>query len=142
MSLGRSAIASPVRSGVIRVPVVLASGDTAACEEFSALVPQAVTVPAKRSLRQHAADTLHPGEACDRLRHGASQAARQHAGHPPVPVPSPLRVEVDLYQPRQVDLAGLIPGATVSGRTVAFDAETMTAAYGILLIVALTQTGL
>lgn len=35
-----------------------------------------------------------------------------------------------------------MPGATRSGRTVAFDAETMTAAYGILqVIVALTQNG-
>ncbi|MEV1005138.1 M55 family metallopeptidase [Nonomuraea sp. NPDC050202] len=124
------------------VPVVLASGDDAACAEFSTLVPQAVTVPVKRGLGQHAADTLHPDEACERLRHGASQAARQPAGHPPLAVPSPLRVEVDLAQPRSADLAGLIPGATVGGRTVAFDAETMTAAYGILqLIVALTQTG-
>jgi D-amino peptidase len=40
------------------------------------------------------------------------------------------------------DLAALIPGVTRSGHTVAFDAEAMTAAYGLLqVIVALTQNG-
>ncbi|MEU7004991.1 M55 family metallopeptidase [Nonomuraea sp. NPDC046570] len=98
------------------------------CEEFTALVPQAVTVPVKRGLGQHAADILHPEEARDRLRQGANQAIRLHATNPPASVPQPLQVEVDLHQPRSADLAALIPGVTRSGRTVAFTAETMTAA--------------
>ncbi|WP_433259806.1 M55 family metallopeptidase (plasmid) [Streptosporangium sp. CA-135522] len=127
-------------AGSYGVPVVLASGDAAACEEFSALAPQAVTVPVKRGLGQHAADGMHPGEAHELLRRGASQAMRSHATSPPVSVPQPLRIEIDLHQPRAADLAALMPGVTRSGRTVAFDAETMTAAYGMLqLIVALTQ---
>jgi D-amino peptidase len=65
---------------------------------------------------------------------------RLHATSPPASVPQPLRIEVDLHQPRTADLAALIPGVTRNGRTVVFDAETMTAAYGMLqLIVALTQ---
>ncbi|MEU9888802.1 M55 family metallopeptidase [Sphaerisporangium sp. NPDC051011] len=57
-------------------------------------------------------------------------------------MPQPLRIKVDLHQPRAADLAALIPGVTRRGRTVAFDAETMTAAYGMFhVIVALAQTG-
>jgi D-amino peptidase len=52
-------------AGSYGAPVVLASGDDAACEEFTALVPGGLTVPVKRGLGQHAADTLHPQEACD-----------------------------------------------------------------------------
>ncbi|MGC5015208.1 M55 family metallopeptidase [Streptosporangium sp. DT93] len=129
-------------AGSYGVPVVLVSGDAAACEEFGALVPRAVTVPVKRGLGRYAADTLHPQEARERLRRGAAQAVRRHATDPPVLVSSPLRVEVDLHRPRPADLAVLVPGVTRSGRTVAFDAETMAAAYGVLrLIVLLTQAG-
>ncbi|MGI5287698.1 M55 family metallopeptidase [Nonomuraea polychroma] len=124
------------------VPVVLVSGDDAACAEFSALAPRAVTVPVKRGLGQHAADGLHLDEADERLQRGASQAMRLHATTAPASVPQPLRVEADLHQPRAADLAALLPGVTRSGRTEAFDAETMTAAYGMLqVIVALSQNG-
>ncbi|MGW4792209.1 M55 family metallopeptidase [Nonomuraea sp. NPDC004297] len=68
------------------VPIVLASGDDAACEEFTALSPQAVTVPVKRGLGQHATDTLHPQEARDLLRQGAAQAIQLYEDHPPVEV--------------------------------------------------------
>ncbi|WP_189243946.1 M55 family metallopeptidase [Planobispora rosea] len=124
------------------VPVVLASGDEAACAEFSALAPQSVTVPVKRALGQHAADGMHPDQAHDLLRRGAGQAMRVHATTAPVWLPHPLRIEVDLHQPRAADLAALLPSVTRSGRTIAFDAETMTAAYGMLhVIVALTHNG-
>lgn len=67
---------------------------------------------------------------------------RLHATIAPASVPHPLRIEVDLHQPRAADLAALLPSVTRRGRTVAFDAETMTAAYGMLhVIVALTQNG-
>ncbi|WP_436758428.1 M55 family metallopeptidase [Streptosporangium sp. V21-05] len=129
-------------AGSYGVPVVLASGDEAACDEFSALAPRAVTVPVKRGLGQHAADTLHPQEVQDRLRQGAGQAMRLHADDPPALVSRPPQVEVDLHQPRSADFSALIPGVTRSGRTVFFTAETMTAAYGMLQLIALlTQIG-
>ncbi|MEO3853793.1 M55 family metallopeptidase [Acrocarpospora sp. B8E8] len=65
-----------------------------------------------------------------------------HATRAPASVPQPLRIEVDLHQPRAADLAAFLPGVTRSGRTVAFDAETIPAAYGMLqVIVALAQNG-
>ncbi|MEQ4725021.1 M55 family metallopeptidase [Nonomuraea sp. B19D2] len=123
-------------AGSYGVPVVLASGDDAACEEFTALVPDGLTVPVKRGLGQYAADTLHPQEACDRLRQGASQAVSRRDEHRPVAASRPLDIEVDLHQPRTADLAALIPGIARTGRTVTFAAEDMTAAYGLLQLLA------
>ncbi|WP_285774174.1 M55 family metallopeptidase [Microtetraspora sp. NBRC 13810] len=129
-------------AGSYGVPVVLVSGDDAACEEFADLAPGAVTVPVKRGLGQHAADTLHPEEARDRLREGTARAIRRRTGEPPVSVPQPVEVEVDLHQPRGADLAVLIPGVSrKGGRTLTFTAQTMTAAYEVIqLIVLLAQT--
>ncbi|GAA1621826.1 hypothetical protein GCM10009733_018050 [Nonomuraea maheshkhaliensis] len=94
-------------------------------------------MPVKRGLGQHATETLHPEAAADRLRHGANQAVRLSDSRCLASLSPPLRLEIDLHQPRSADLA-----AFVHGRTVVFDADTMTAAYGVLqLIVALTQTG-
>ncbi|TKK86913.1 aminopeptidase [Herbidospora galbida] len=121
------------------VPVVLASGDDAACEEFSAMAPRAVTVAVKRGLGQHAADTLHPEEACERLRAAAGQAIELHAAVVPFDIHLPVRVQVDLHQLGAADLAALIPGVTRNGRTLAFEAQTMADAYRTLqLIVVLT----
>ncbi|GAB1821738.1 M55 family metallopeptidase [Herbidospora sp. RD11066] len=117
------------------VPVVLAAGDDVACAEFGALVSRAVTVPVKRGLGQNAADSLHPQEACDRLRDAAGRAVRLHADARSISVPRPLRVDVDLHPPRAADLAALIPGVTRTGRTVTFDAESMADAYRTLRLI-------
>ncbi len=101
-------------------PVGLAGGGEAACEER---LPRA-----------------RPGDTVAR-RQPASPPARRPAG-PPASVPRPLRIEVDPHQPRAAEPAALMPGVTRSGRAVALDAETMTAAHGMLhLMVALTQNG-
>lgn len=76
------------------VPVVLASGDEAACAEFSALAPRAVTVPVKQGLGQHAADTLHPREACERLRTATGQAIGLQDSVATIPF-APLRLSAD-----------------------------------------------
>ncbi|GAA0930502.1 hypothetical protein GCM10009560_35010 [Nonomuraea longicatena] len=58
--------------------------------------------------------------------------------HGQPPQRSPAR-SAKTPRPRHVQ-AALMPGVTRSGRTVAFDAETMAAAYGMLqVIVALTK---
>lgn len=101
------------------------------------MVPDGLTVPVKRGLGQHTAEALHPQEAQERLRQGASQAVRQHDDQPPISVPRSLDIEVDLYQPRSADIAALGPSLARTGRTVAFHAENMAFAYGVLQLLAL-----
>ncbi|MEV4575511.1 hypothetical protein AB0K16_19905 [Nonomuraea jabiensis] len=60
-----------------------------------------------------------------------------HDEHRPVADSGPLDIEVDLHQPRTADLAALIPGIARTGRAVTFTAENMTAAYGLLQLLAL-----
>jgi D-amino peptidase len=126
-------------AGLHGAPVVLISGDDAACAELRELVPGAATVAVKQALGQAAAIALHPDDAREQLHRVAAKAIRRHDQVPLVVLPGPLRVEVDLYGPYTVDLATLIPGVdrAEGARTVTFTAADMGQAYGLVQL--LTQ---
>ncbi|MGN9908445.1 M55 family metallopeptidase [Phytohabitans sp. LJ34] len=129
-------------AGHAGAPVVLLSGDEAACAELADLVPDALTVPVKRALGQSAAETLHPEEARERLREAAATAVSRRAEVRPLVLPGPVRLEVDLFGPYTVDLAMLVPGVerAAGGRTVAFGAADLPEAYRMVqLLVQLAQ---
>ncbi|MFJ9318994.1 M55 family metallopeptidase [Streptomyces globisporus] len=129
-------------AGHLGVPVVLLSGDDAACAEAAALIPEAVTVPVKEALGMAAAVTLHPEEARDRLRRAAADAVSRRQEIPPLSLTGPLDVEVDLASPHTIDLATLIPGVsrTAGARTVAFAAPDYGTAYRLILLLAQLAT--
>ena len=126
-------------AGFHGAPVVLLSGDAAACAELRELVPGAATVAVKQPLGQAAAIALHPDEAREQLHRVAARAIRRHDQVPLVILPGPLRVEVDLYGPYTVDLATLIPGVdrAPGARTVTFTADDVAEAYRLVQL--LTQ---
>ncbi|RSM70894.1 aminopeptidase [Actinoplanes sp. ATCC 53533] len=126
-------------AGFHGAPVVLLSGDDAACAELLELVPGAATVAVKQALGQTAAIALHPDEARDQLHRVAAKAIRRHEQVPLVILPGPLKVEVDLYGPYTVDLATLIPGVSRApgARTVTFTADDVGQAYRLVQL--LTQ---
>jgi D-amino peptidase len=126
-------------AGFHGAPVVLLSGDAAACAELRELVPGADTVAVKQPLGQAAAIALHPEEAREQLHRVAARAIRRHDQVPLVILPGPLRVEVDLYGPYTVDLATLIPGVdrAPGARTVTFTADDVAEAYRLVQL--LTQ---
>ncbi|MFF4856094.1 M55 family metallopeptidase [Streptomyces rubiginosohelvolus] len=129
-------------AGHLGVPVVLISGDGAACAEAAALIPEAVTVPVKEALGMAAAVTLHPEEARDRLRRAAADAVSRRTEIPPLALTGPLDVEVDLASPHTIDLATLVPGVsrTAGARTVAFTAPDYGTAYRLILLLAQLAT--
>ncbi|MFD5695504.1 M55 family metallopeptidase [Streptomyces rubiginosohelvolus] len=129
-------------AGHLGVPVVLISGDDAACAEAAALIPEAVTVPVKEALGMAAAVTLHPEEARDRLRRAAADAVSRRTEIPPLALTGPLDVEVDLASPHTIDLATLVPGVsrTAGARTVAFTAPDYGTAYRLILLLAQLAT--
>lgn len=129
-------------AGHLGVPVVLLSGDDAACAEAAALIPEAVTVPVKEALGMAAAVTLHPEEARDRLRRAAADAVSRRTEIPPLALTGPLDVEVDLASPHTIDLATLVPGVsrTAGARTVAFTAPDYGTAYRLILLLAQLAT--
>jgi D-amino peptidase len=126
-------------AGFHGAPVVLLSGDDAACAELRELVPSAATVAVKQALGQAAAVALHPDEARDQLHRAAAKAIRRHDQVPVVTVPGPMKVEVDLYGPYTVDVATLIPGVSRApgARTVTFTAADVAEAYRLVQL--LTQ---
>ena len=125
-------------AGSLGVPVVLLSGDDAACAELRALAPAALTVQVKRALGQAAAETTHPEAARERLRAAATEAIEGRNHIAPVTVTTPVEVEVDLYGPYTVDLATLIPGVTRApgARTVAFTGRNVAEAYRVVQLLA------
>ncbi|WP_406118346.1 M55 family metallopeptidase [Streptomyces anulatus] len=129
-------------AGHLGVPVVLLSGDDAACAEMNALVPAAVTVPVKEALGMAAAVTLHPEEARDRLRRAAADAVTRRAEIQPLALTGTLNVEVDLASPHTIDLATLVPGVSRTGgaRTVAFTSPDYATAYRLILLLAQLAT--
>ncbi|GGS20520.1 M55 family metallopeptidase [Streptomyces parvus] len=129
-------------AGHLGVPVVLLSGDDAACAEAAALIPEAVTVPVKEALGMAAAVTLHPEEARDRLRRAAADAVSRRTEIPPLALTGPLDVEVDLASPHTINLATLVPGVsrTAGARTVAFAAPDYGTAYRLILLLAQLAT--
>ncbi|MFE3377268.1 M55 family metallopeptidase [Streptomyces anulatus] len=129
-------------AGHLGVPVVLLSGDDAACAEMNGLVPAAVTVPVKEALGMAAAVTLHPGEARDRLRRAAADAVARRDEIQPLALTGTLDVEVDLASPHTIDLATLVPGVSRTGgaRTVAFTSPDYTTAYRLILLLAQLAT--
>lgn len=129
-------------AGHLGVPVVLLSGDDAACAEAADLIPQVVTVPVKEALGMAAAVTLHPEEARDRLRRAAADAVSRRTEIPPLALTGPLDVEVDLASPHTIDLATLVPGVsrTAGARTVAFTAPDYGTAYRLILLLAQLAT--
>jgi D-amino peptidase len=125
-------------AGFHGAPVVLISGDDAACAELGELVPAALSVAVKRALGQAATIALHPDEARDLLHRAAAKAVRRHDQVPLVTLPGPIRVEVDLYGPYTVDVAVLVPGVTRApgARTVAFTAADVAEAYRLVQLLA------
>lgn len=129
-------------AGHLGVPVVLLSGDDAACAELTDLVPETVTVAVKEALGMAAAVTLHPEEARDRLRRAAADAVARRAEIPPLALTGPLDVEVDLASPHTIDLATLVPGVSRTGgaRTVTFTSPDYATAYRLILLLAQLAT--
>ncbi|CAM5735191.1 MULTISPECIES: M55 family metallopeptidase [Streptomyces] len=129
-------------AGHLGVPVVLLSGDDAACAEMTDLAPGTVTVPVKEALGMAAAVTLHPEEAQDRLRRAAADAVTRRTEIPPLALTGPLDVEVDLASPHTIDLAMLVPGVSraAGARTVAFTAPDYGTAYRLTLLLAQLAT--
>ncbi|MEV6454313.1 M55 family metallopeptidase [Streptomyces anulatus] len=129
-------------AGHLGVPVVLLSGDDAACAELNDLIQAAVTVPVKEALGMAAAVTLHPEEARDRLRRAAADAVTRRAEIQPLALTGTLNVEVDLASPHTIDLATLVPGVSRTGgaRTVAFTSPDYATAYRLILLLAQLAT--
>ena len=110
-------------AGTYDVPVALVSGDQAlAAEATDLLGPGVEAVIVKQAVGRFAARSVHPTEACRRIREGASAALAR--AHKPLRLESPVHLEVEFTLTQMADMAELVPGAVrTGGRTLEYRHE-------------------
>ena len=107
-------------AGTYGVPVVLVSGDQALAAEARDLLGEAVeAVVVKQAVGRYAARSVHPSEACKRIREGVAKALGRR--HQPLRLTSPVTLEVEFELAQMADMAELVPGsARIDGRTLQY----------------------
>ena len=122
--------------GYYGTPVILVTGDLAACQEAEAWVPGIEQVVVKTATSRHSARCL-AASAAQKLIEKDSQHAveRLIAGKAPrkLQIPAPVKFVLELHHSAQADLAAALPGAVrLDGRRIAIPDGEMPAAYRAL----------
>jgi D-amino peptidase len=124
-------------------PVILVSGDHAACAEGLAMLGQIETAVVKWATSRMAADCLSPQVAQERIQAAAHKAlARWRAGDAPAPiqVQAPISLAVEFVQSEMADKAAWMPGARREDRRVEYTAADMPTVYrGFRALLALAR---
>lgn len=118
--------------GAWGIPVGLVTGDDGLADEVEAWLPWAERVVVKTVDGGHSAISVHPTEACRRVRAGAERAVRRAAtGELRVlAVGPPVVIEVDYGKGVVADFAALVPGAErVGDRGVRYTSDDPVTAY-------------
>jgi D-amino peptidase len=106
--------------GALGVPVGLVTGDDALRGEIADWLPWADYIEVKRGVGSHAAESIHPAEACDQIRAAAERTVGRLSG-PAADRPQrlvlrpPIEVGIDFHRPVQADWAAVMPGAWREG---------------------------
>ena len=136
-SLGELGLNAALASHVGAVPVLAVGDDTVAIEAAD-VVPGIHAVVVKHALEFGAARGLHPAEACRRIEDAVPDAIDDRSQIRPLRYEGPVSVEVDLYEPRQLANASLVPGLERIGPcTVSYDAPDYLVAYKMIRLIVL-----
>ncbi|MGH3488967.1 MAG: M55 family metallopeptidase [Actinopolymorphaceae bacterium] len=116
---------------------VLVSGDDTVAAEASAVVPGIRTVEVKRALGAHAADSLHPDDACARIEAAVPGALAARGSVTPPRYAAAVSLEVDVLTPAMAELALLVPGMErPAGTTVRYHAPDFPTAHRLVSLIA------
>ncbi len=96
------------------VPVVLVTGDRAACEETEALIPGVHSAIVKEHVSRLAAHSLHPGKACALIKQTAERAVAGAASAAPPPLGS-ATLEISVRTTDIAEAAGWVRGVEQTG---------------------------
>ncbi len=106
-------------AGHFGVPLIMVTGDEAACREAEAQFPGIVTVAVKRALGRNRACCLHPEKAREMIREGAARAVQEAEGLEPWRPTPPITLELTYCRSDMADAAAKRPGNERAGaRTV------------------------
>jgi len=108
--------------GALGLPVILLTGDEAACEEAAALVPGVTTVAVKKGLSRNSAVSLSAQRARELIRAGAAAALRKQAADPVAPLvwDGPFVLEKRYFH---TDTADRASGRRVDTQTVRLESD-------------------
>jgi D-amino peptidase len=126
--------------GHFDVPVIMISGDQAACAEAVELLGPIETAIVKQATGRMSAECLPPEVAQKRIYRAAQQALqRLGAGDVPHPLSMavPVAVSIELVSSDMADRAAVLPGAQrPEGKRVMYTAEDMPTAYRAMRAIA------
>ncbi|MBE3598483.1 MAG: M55 family metallopeptidase [Limnochordaceae bacterium] len=124
--------------GYFGVPVVLVSGDDAACRQMAEWMPWVRTVVVKHAVGRTAARSVHPERARAMLKEASRDALRDLEKVAPGAVPllrfePPVVVELTTVHTGQADAACIMPGVERTGpRTLRYTASDYLTAFSAL----------
>jgi D-amino peptidase len=98
-------------AGHFGVPLLLVTGDAAACREAEAFVPAVETVGLKEAVSSTRARTMHPAAAVKLISEAAERALRRAGEVGPATVDLPNEVEVEYVRSEFADEAARRAGA-------------------------------
>lgn len=116
------------------VPVILATGDSAATAELGALLGTE-TVTTKTAETPASARLIHPDRVLQMLTDGVGRALDRLAaeGFEPLDLGTPIRIRMRFASTTHVDILMSIPGVSkVDGFTVTYTAENVDQAYKLI----------
>jgi D-amino peptidase len=111
--------------GHFEVPVIMISGDQAACAEAMGLIQGILPVEVKRAHGRMSAELLPPEKTQDMIRETASRAVRNLTlgqASQPLKLSRPIQMAIDFTQSEMADNAALLPGSRRSGRRIEYSA--------------------
>jgi D-amino peptidase len=82
-------------AGALNIPVIMLSGDTAACKEIHDLIPEAECAEVKSGVSRTAGFMLSHPAACALIREKAQRAMQRLAEFRPYKIPGPVEVKVE-----------------------------------------------
>lgn len=119
--------------GSFGVPVLMISGDQAACLEACDWIPGIATAQVKKASSRFAAECLPPGVSQPLIRETARRAVAGFLDgqHPaPLSIELPVRITIEFLTTVMADTAAILPILRrVDGRRVEFEASSMPEAY-------------
>jgi len=119
-------------AGHFGVPVVLVTGDKAACDEAHSLLGDVETVAVKEGVSRSAGRCLHPQEARKLIREGAKRAMSRISTIKPFVIKPPIKAEVVFIDPTYADNLEHLPFIErVDGRTITFTTSNFIDAFEI-----------
>lgn len=123
-------------TGYFGVPVIMVTGDKAACDEASALLGDIEAVVVKEGVSRSAGRCVHPRKARELIKEGAKRAMSLIGRVKPFVVEPPVYTEVVFVNPSHADNLEHLPSIErIDGRTVAFKTDDFIEAFELFNMV-------